>query len=783
MDDREKILELLGSKGYIPLSAEELAEYFRLEEQDMSGFISLLNGMYEGGQIFKTKREKYVLSGTLGIVTGTLRKYKKGFGFVVPASEDGLENGGGTGNDIYVARENLRSAMDGDLVAVKLLTGEGVRKRREGAVARILRRAHTEMVGTFYGRRGYGFLVPDDPRLSEDVFISEENRKDARTGDKVVAIILQWPEDGRNAEGAVTEIISRKGEPGGDIKALIRQYHKNKEFPPQVQAEAEAVERCLPEKTQAQWEREGRRDLRRELVITIDGADSKDFDDAVSVKKLDDRRFLLSVHIADVTHYVKENHPFDQEAFRRGTSIYILDQVIPMLPQELSNGICSLNPGQERLTLSVDMEIDGSGQVLRHEIYEAVIRSQERMVYDDVSDMLEFWGRTESPACHGSDDPQEYRRVAELCRRYEHLRQMLQDMEELAGILRRRRQERGSIDFDLEDTHISLNEQGVPVYVGVAQRRVANKIIEDFMITANETVAEHVYWMGIPFIYRVHDRPQADRISELKRFLGRFGLVLKGSADSVHSKALSELLEQVEGMEEEQVIHTVTLRAMQKAVYSPECRGHFGLGLHYYCHFTSPIRRYPDLMIHRIIKETLRGELTEQRLAQWEKLVEQAAVQSSATERQAQELEREADKMKMAEYMESRVGERFSGIISGVTQFGFFVQLENTVEGLVRAAELNDDYYEFQPSQYRLIGSRHHRVYALGDRVTIQVVRADAASREIDFALAEEAQSCGGRGDRAQGHEERRRGSMEKRGRKRGRASENKAIRRRKFRK
>lgn len=791
MNDREKILELLGSKGYIPLSAEELAEYFRLEGEEISAFISLLDEMYEGGLIFKTKRDKYVLSGTLGIVTGTLRKYKKGFGFVVPALGDSLQSGFG-GGDIYVAQENLKSAMDGDLVAVKLLTGEGVRKRREGAVARILRRAHTEMVGTFYRRRGYGFLVPDDPRLTEDVFISEENRRDAQTGDKVAATILQWPEDGRNAEGAVTEIVSRKGEPGGDIKALIRQYRKTKEFSAEVQAEAEAVERCLPEKTQEQWDREGRRDLRKQLVVTIDGADSKDFDDAVSVKKLDDHRFLLSVHIADVTHYVKENHPLDQEAFRRGTSIYILDQVIPMLPQELSNGICSLNPAQERLTLSVDMEIDGSGQVLRHEIYEAVIRSQERMVYDDVSDMLEFWGRWESPgrrggeACGSSvgfDDPQEYRRVAELCRRYKHLRQMLLDMEELAGILRRRRQERGSIDFDLEDTHISLNEQGVPVYVGVAQRRVANKIIEDFMITANETVAEHVYWMGIPFIYRVHDRPQADRISELKRFLGRFGLVLKGSADSVHSKALSELLEQVAGMEEEQVIHTVTLRAMQKAVYSPECRGHFGLGLHYYCHFTSPIRRYPDLMIHRIIKETLRGELTEQRLAQWEKLVEQAAVQSSAAERQAQEMEREAEKMKMAEYMESRVGERFSGIISGVAQFGFFVQLENTVEGLVRAAELNDDYYEFQQSQYRLIGSRHHRVYALGDRVTVQVVRADAASREIDFALAEEAQSCGGRGDRAQGHEERRRESMEKRGRKRGRASENKAIRRRKFRK
>lgn len=738
MDYKEQILELLGSKDYIPMSDEELVRFFQLEGKEIGTFIGQLDEMYEGGQVFKTKRDKYVLSGTLGIVTGTLQKHKKGFGFVIPADPEQAELGG----DIFVSEENMHWAMNGDLVAVKLLKGQGAHKRREGAVARIIRHAHEELVGTFYARKGFGFLVPDDPRLTDDVFVSQNHWNEAQTGDKVVVKIIQWPNGELNAEGVVTEILARDGERGGDIKALIRQYKKTREFPVDVQAEADSVETTLADRTTADWEALGRRDLRDEVIVTIDGADSKDFDDAVAVRRLPNGNWMLSVHIADVTHYVREGKPLDREAYNRGTSIYILNQVIPMLPERLSNGICSLNPGEDRLTLSVDMEIDKRGQIVGHEIYEAVIRSKERMVYTDVSDMLE--------------DPE-----APQWERYGHIKELLLDMEELAGLLRKRREAHGSIDFDLDESYIKLDDEGRPVDIGIAERRVANKLIEDFMLAANETVAEHFYWMGVPFVYRVHDKPQADRITELKRFLGRFGLILKGSADSIHPKALNELLAQAEEMEEQHVINTVTLRAMQKAVYSPECLGHFGLGMKYYCHFTSPIRRYPDLMIHRIIKESLHGELTAERIDQLAVKVEEASAQSSVTERQAQEMEREADKMKMTEYMAGHIGEYFDGIISSVTNFGFFVQLENTVEGLVRAADLQDDYYQFQPEQYRLIGERYHKIYGLGDRVTIQVTRASVASREIDFALVD---PDGGE-------------------RKGGKHHENKKIRGRKFRK
>ena len=750
MDYKEQILELLGSKEYIPMSDEELVRFFQLEGKEIGTFIGQLDEMYEGGQVFKTKRDKYVLSGTLGIVAGTLQKHKKGFGFVIPADPEQAELGG----DIFVSEENMHWAMNGDLVAVKLLKGQGAHKRREGAVARIIRHAHEELVGTFYARKGFGFLVPDDPRLTDDVFVSQNHWNEAQTGDKVVVKIIQWPNGELNAEGVVTEILAREGEPGGDIKALIRQYKKTREFPVDVQAEADSVETALADRTTAEWEALGRRDLRDDMVITIDGADSKDFDDAVAVRRLPNGNWMLSVHIADVTHYVREGKPLDREAYNRGTSIYILNQVIPMLPERLSNGICSLNPGEDRLTLSVDMEIDKRGQIVGHEIYEAVIRSKERMVYTDVSDMLE--------------DPE-----APQWERYSHIKDLLLDMEELAGLLRKRREAHGSIDFDLDESYIKLDDEGRPVDIGIAERRVANKLIEDFMLAANETVAEHFYWMGVPFVYRVHDKPQADRITELKRFLGRFGLILKGSADSIHPKALNELLAQAEEMEEQHVINTVTLRAMQKAVYSPECLGHFGLGMKYYCHFTSPIRRYPDLMIHRIIKESLHGELTAERIDQLAVKVEEASAQSSVTERQAQEMEREADKMKMTEYMAGHIGEYFDGIISSVTNFGFFVQLENTVEGLVRAADLQDDYYQFQPEQYRLIGERYHKIYGLGDRVTIQMTRASVASREIDFALVDPDG-----GERQYSHRDRRGGE-----RKGGKHHENKKIRGRKFRK
>lgn len=713
MDYRQKTEELFHSPKYVPMSEEELVRWFQAEGKEI----------------------------------GRLQKHIRGFGFVL--REEG---------DIYISPFHMNYAMHGDLVEVRLFQKNGFQERQKGAVVRILRHAHEEIVGTLCLKKSGGILLPDDPKITEKVRIGEEKRNGARDGDKVVVKIEEWPGWERDAQARVTEIISRRGEPGGDIRGLIRQYHKTKEFPPQVVWEAEAIEESLPEKTSAQWEKEGRRDLRQELIITIDGADSKDFDDAVSVRRLKDDGFLLSVHIADVSHYVRANQPLDWEALKRATSIYLLNQVIPMLPERLSNGICSLNPGEDRLTLSVDMEINSKGRVVSHEIYPAVIRSKNRMVYTDVSDMLEYWEETDWEG----DDWERLRRE-ELCRRYQNLKEMLLDMKELSKRLRQRRQKQGSIDFDLEEAEILLDEKGFPMEIGVARRGIANQMIEDFMVTANETVAEHCYWMGLPFIYRVHDRPSGERIRQLKQFLGRFGLTLKGNAEAIHPRALSELLAQTQGMEEEHVIRAVALRAMKKAVYSGDCLGHFGLGLTYYCHFTSPIRRYPDLMIHRIIKESLSGKLTAQRISQLEPLVEEAALQSSEAERQAQELEREVMKMKMAQYMKERIGQQFDGVISAVTSFGFFVQLENTVEGLVGLSELSDDYYEFQPNQYRLIGERFHRIYGLGDRVRIQVAGADPRRREIEFSLVEK----------------------QKKRRKKGRnhVHENKAVHRRKFRK
>lgn len=771
MDYRDKIVQLMQEKGYVPRSEAELVQHFALSGKEIGAFISQLDELYERGKVFRTKQGTYVLASEAGIVVGTLSRHKKGFGFVSPAEETGEREGTGSGGDIYVAEENMRQAMHGDLVAVKLLKGEGASRRGEGAVARIIRRAHPELAGTFYCRRGYGFLVPDDPRIAQDVFVSQEHWNDVRSGDKAVVNILRWPDGGHSAEGEVIEIISRKGEPGGDIKTLLRCYQKSEAFPELVRKEAQAGQQSLPQRTQVQWQQAGRRDMRGQTVITIDGAGSKDFDDAVSLQQTPQNTWLLSVHIADVAHYVTEGSALDREAWKRGTSIYPLNQVIPMLPKELSNGICSLNPKEERLALSVDMEIDERGRVIRHEIYESVICSQERMVYDDVSDLLDFWNdRTaqtadakggkcerEAPCAEGTADAKktenadkagadeaertEQQRLLQLSDRYAHIKEMLLEMERLALVLQDRREERGSIDFDLAEAEILLNDDGIAVEIGIASRRIANRMIEEFMLAANETVAEHFYWLGVPFIYRVHEKPEAEKISSLRRFLSNFGIPLKGSADSLHPRTLNEILKQAEGMEEEHVIHSVTLRAMQKAFYGTECLGHFGLSLTHYCHFTSPIRRYPDLMIHRIIKETLREPLTQERDEQLQQNTAQAAKQASLMECQAQELERDAQKMKMAEYMSQHIGEVFDGVISGVSNFGFFVQLSNTVEGLVRLCELADDFYDCEPERYRLIGRRYHNTYNLGQRVCVCVQRADAQSREIDFSLVEDGGS------------------------------------------
>lgn len=639
------------------------------------------------------------------IIEGVLAKHRKGFGFVIP--KDGADG------DIFISPNSINGAMNGDTVSVRLLPPGETNRTREGVIHQILTRAAVEIVGTFEKSKRFGFVVPDDRRFNDDIFVQKKDFNGAQTGDKVVVKITRYPDRNNSAEGRIEEIISRKGEAGGDIKALIRQYNLTQEFPDKVEAESKKIPLRIMED-----EIKRRVDLRDKIIITMDGADAKDLDDAVSVDKLSNGNYRLGVHIADVSQYVTDGSQLDKEALKRGNSVYLIDQVIPMLPKILSNGICSLNPNVDRLTLSVSMEIDEKGKVKSHEIYESVIHSKARMVYGDVSDMLENENQ-------------------ELIAKYQDIYPHIQLMDELAKILRKARDARGSLDFDFDEAYIKLNEKGIPISVETAERRVANRIIEEFMLIANETVAEHYYWMETPFVYRVHEAPSLEKIEEFKRFIRSFGLVLKGNTENIHPKALNEIIKSVEGKPEEHVVNTVMLRSMKKAFYGTDCEGHFGLGVKYYCHFTSPIRRYPDLIIHRIIKESLQGKLDMKRNRALKRKTDRAAEISSATERQAQELEREVEKLKKAEYMTYHVGETYDGIINGVASFGFFVEIENTIEGMVRVDYLNDDYYDYEASMYRLIGRRTNKIYALGDKVTIKVHSVELQNREINFTVVD----------------------------------------------
>jgi ribonuclease R len=643
------------------------------------------------------------------LIAGIMQKHKKGFGFLLPDE----------GDDIFIPWNSMNGAMNGDRVEVSLLpespwktAKEGA---KEGAVVNILVRGVTEVVGTFEKSDKFGFVVPDDKRIGEDIFIPKKNFGGAERGDKVVAIITKYPDKSNSGQGSITEIISRKGDTGGDIKSLIRSYGLTETFPPKVTEQATSVSTrgILPE------DLVGRRDLRQQVVFTIDGADAMDFDDAVSLTTLPNGNALLGVHIADVTHYVTENSPLDKEAFSRGTSVYLLNRVVPMLPKNLSNGICSLNPFEDRLTMSVDIELDQTGQVVRSDIYESVIRSNARFIYDDVSDFLE----------QGKDLPEGTQ---------PNTAPVLTQMAAVAKLLAARRDKRGSIDFDLDEAHIQLDKNGIPVDIGVAERRTANRLIEEFMLLANEVVAERFAKMQAPFVYRVHERPSVEKIQELRLFLNGLGMKFPKETDVIRPAMLKEVLKQSVGQPFERVVHTVTLRSMQKAVYDVNCTGHFGLALRYYCHFTSPIRRYPDLMIHRIIKAFLHNEWEARDKRHFQKVAADAAVQSSTREKLSVEIEREAEKMKKAEYMTFHLGEVFPGVVSGVGHFGVFVELENTVEGLIRMSALDDDFYDFEPDKHRLIGRRKQRTFTLGDKISVKVAAADPDERTIDFTLQKE---------------------------------------------
>lgn len=618
-------------------------------------------------------------------ITGTIEKHQKGFGFI--RQEEGA--------DFFVAPDKMAGAMNGDTVEAEVLPPYMTRRSNEARVIKVLERKTAEVVGTFERHKHYGFVVPDDRKIGEDVFIRKDFFRNAQTGDKVLAKITAYPDAARSLEGKITEVIAREGQPGADVLSLIRAYGLFETFPSRVNAEAKA--RSKEQITEEMITESGRLDLRGKRIFTIDGPSAKDLDDAVSIEILPNGNYLLGVHIADVSHYVTEDGYLDREALKRGTSVYLINRVVPMLPKPLSNGSCSLNPGEDKLTLSCIMEIDGEGKVVDHSIRESVIRSAARLVYDDVSDILE------------KDDP-------ELTKKYIDIADDLKLMGKLAHILRHRRKQKGSLDFDISEAVITLDENENPVSVELEERRTANRLIEEFMLAANETVAEHFFWLNYPFVYRIHEKPDPEKIMDLKTYLMNFGIRLKGSADNIYPKTLADIIADIEDKPYESVVNRVMLRTMKKACYSTECQGHFGLAFRYYCHFTSPIRRYPDLIIHRIIKESITGRMTEEKLAKYKGDTERAADISSKTERKAQELEREVDKMKKAQFMEGHIGEEFDGIVSGITDFGVYVELANTIEGMAFASELA-------------------RPYQLGEKVRIRVMDARPQERQIDFKI------------------------------------------------
>lgn len=701
MSIREKILEFMEAKEYKPMIREELAIEFEIGKKDVKEFYKVLESMEKEGIIIRNNKDKYGPISSDYLVVGRLQGHEKGFAFVIPNDK--------TRDDIFIPAENMNSAMNGDIVVANLTSRQEAGRRQEGDIVRILERANDTIIGTYEDNGNFGFLIPDEHRIAYDVFIPKAQTGGAKNGQKVVVEVTRWPEQRRNPEGKVVEILGHLSEKGTDILSVIRLFKLPEDFPAKVQDQADMIDQEVSAR-----DLEGREDLRDLVCFTIDGPDAKDFDDAVSIERLDNGNYKLGVHIADVAHYVRENSALDKEALSRGNSVYLIDRVIPMLPKELSNGICSLNPHLERLTLSVFMEIDKKGTVLDHKIVESVIKSKHRLIYDDVSDFLE------------NDDPQAKEKLKDILNE-------LSTMHELMEILKEKRERRGSIDFDFPESFIELDDNGKPIDIKVRERRVANRMIEEFMLVCNETVAEEFYWAEIPFLYRVHEEPNPEKLEAFAKFIHNFGYSLKGK--EIHPKELQLLTQEIKGKKEESVISTILLRSLKKAVYSPESGIHFGLAAQYYSHFTSPIRRYPDLVIHRIIKDYLKGKLIGDKLIRLESVLPEIADHTSMTERRAEDAEREVDDLKKAQYMAERIGEEYTGIVSSVTSFGLFVQLENTIEGLVHFNNMDDDFYRFDEENYYIIGERTKRIYRLGDEVKIEVIGADVGKRTIDFRL------------------------------------------------
>jgi ribonuclease R len=699
-------MQFLDHIAYKPLSLEELAEALNIHAE-VADLAKVLQELEEDGQVIQTKAKRFGTPDRMNLVRGRVQGNAKGFGFIIPDKSD-LK-------DIYINPSDMNGAMDGDIVLIRVFNKKKQDRRPEGEITRIVKRGRSQVVGVFRAiNEHFGFVVPDDRRLPTDIFIPAEHHLGAVNGQKVVVKLSHFPSDRNSAEGEIIEIIGHKDDPGVDIVSIIRKHGLPEQFPPDVEEQAEAISEQISE-----LDLIGRRDLRERVMVTIDGEDAKDLDDAVSVEALPDGHIRLGVHIADVSYYVTEGSPLDREAYERGCSVYLVDRVIPMLPKRLSNGICSLNPQVDRLTMTCDMEIDEHGDVVQYEIYPSVICTNERMTYRNVQEIIE-------------------EKDQQLIERYKPLVPQFHLMAKLAERLRSKRMRRGAVDFNFTEAKIIVDDNGKPIDVVIRPRSVAERLIEEFMLAANETVAEHYNRLEVPFVYRIHENPDAEKLQTFYQFVTTFGYRMKGKPDKVKPKILQDLLEKVSGRAEEKVISTVMLRSMKQAKYSTENAGHFGLAANFYSHFTSPIRRYPDLLIHRVMRDVFtKGTLPAEQIDQLNHYLPDAANQSSIRERVAVDAERETDDLKQAEYMTQHVNEEFDGMISGVTSFGIFVELENTIEGLVHVSFLNDDYYRYEEQFYCLIGERTGRVLRIGDKVHIKVSGVNMEERKIDFELLE----------------------------------------------
>lgn len=704
---KKKIVALMKEPSYVPMKEKELACLMQVQAEERAELKRLLQELLLEGKIQVNRRGRYSVPSVPPVI-GTFIGHQKGFGFVEVE---------GRREDLFVPAAKTNGACHQDTVEVRLLGGYPG-GRQEAEVVRILARGMTQVVGTFQQNRSFGFVIPDNSRFGRDIFIPKEKAGGAVTGSKVIVEITDYGGQGRSPEGRIAEILGHINDPGVDILSIVKSCGIPDSFPEEVLRQAEHAAAPAKEESEELPELSDRMDLRDLPMVTIDGEDAKDLDDAVSLYRKDGS-YHLGVHIADVSHYVKEGSALDAEALRRGTSVYLADRVIPMLPHVLSNGVCSLNAGENRLALSCLMKLNAQGEVVDYTIAPSVIRVDERMTYTSVAAILE------------KEDPQE-------CARYERFVPMFRDMAALSALIRENRHRRGAVDFDFPESRIRLDEEGHPVEIVPHERNTATRLIEDFMLLANETVAQHFYWMQTPFLYRTHETPDQDKMRRLANFVYNLGYSMKIGQEEVHPKELQKLLEKAEGTPEENLIGRLTLRSMKQARYTTQCTGHFGLASRYYCHFTSPIRRYPDLQIHRIIKEQLSGRLDEARIAHYEAILDSVASQTSRSERRADEAEREVRKLKMTEYMERHIGEVYEGVISGITSWGLYVELPNTVEGLVHVSSLPGDFFQYDEASCEMRGTKTDACYRLGERVRVQVRFADRFTRSIDFILAED---------------------------------------------